>query len=131
MIYILLIIDILISNYTNYTSYFFILYLYNKPYKYYLLTALILDLIIFKNIYNIFILTFMYFLNKIFKSLNKNNLISYIFIMLFNYIIYIFLSNLLLQNSIFTTLIKIGSNLLLNLILYLLSFNIKRKVENE
>ena len=63
MIYILLIIDILISNYTNYTSYFFILYLYNKPYKYYLLTALILDLIIFKNIYNIFILTFMYFLN--------------------------------------------------------------------
>ena len=51
--------------------------------------------------------------------------------MLFNYIIYIFLSNLLLQNSIFTTLIKIGSNLLLNLILYLLSFNIKRKVENE
>ncbi len=131
MIYVLLIIDILINNYTKYTSYFFITYLYNKPYKYYLITALILDLVIFKGLYNTIILTFMYLCNKIFKPLNKNNLFSYLFITIFNYIFYILFSNLLLFNNITIILIKIGKNLIFNLIFYLLSFNLARKEKYE
>ena len=54
MIYILL--DILINNFTKYISFFFIVYLYNKTYKYYLYIALILDFIIFDTFfYNTFI----------------------------------------------------------------------------
>ena len=64
MIYFLLIFDILVNNYSQYTSYFFIINLYNKPYKDYLITALILDLIIFKSYYNIIILSLMYLINK-------------------------------------------------------------------
>lgn len=131
MIYVLLIIDILINNYTKYTSYFFITYLYNKPYKYYLITALILDFVIFKGLYNTIILTFMYLCNKIFKPLNKNNLFSYLFITIFNYIFYILFSNLLLFNNITIILIKIGKNLIFNLIFYLLSFNLARKENYE
>ena len=127
MIYLLLPVDILINNYTPYTSFFFLMYLYNKKYSYYLITALILDLVIFKSFYNIIILTIIYFINKIFKDLNKNNIISYLFIMLFNYILYIFLSNIIMSNSIFNILIKIEKNILFNLILYTLSFNIARK----
>ena len=47
MILLLILLDILINNYTKYSSYFFLIYLYNKPYKYYLLTGIILDFIIF------------------------------------------------------------------------------------
>lgn len=122
MIYFFVLIDILINNYTKYTSYFFIVYLYNKSYKYYLLTGLILDLLIFNTFYNTLILSCIYFINKIFKDLNKKNIYNYLFINIFNYIIYILLINFLLFNSLSNTLILLGSNLIVNTFFYLLNY---------
>ena len=124
MIYLLLLLDIIINNYTNFTSFFFLVYLYKKPYKYYLLTALILDFIVFNSYYNIIILSALYLMNKIFKDLNKDNFYSYLFAVTFNYIYYIILSNLLSLNSILSILFIIGKNLFINLLFYLLMYNI-------
>ena len=121
----LLLLDILINNYTSYTSFFFILFLYNKTYKYYLLTGLFLDLIIFNTLfYNLIILTIMYFSNKIMKELNKNNFGVFVFINTFNYLLFIILSNLLTFNNIPYILVSIGSNLVINLTFYILSFRL-------
>ena len=124
MIYILLLIDILINNYTKFTSFFFLIFLYNKPYKYFLLTGLILDLIIFNTFYNTIILSLMYFLNKIFTNLNKQNFYNYLFFTIFNYLIFIFMTNLISFNSLSNILVFIGNNLFINTIFYLLSFRI-------
>lgn len=122
MILLLILLDILINNYTNYYSYFFLIYLYNKSYKYYLLTGIILDFIIFNTyFYNIIILSLMYIINKIFKDLNKNNFYVFMFYMLFNYLTYIVLSNILI-NGMYNILINIGFNLLINLLFYILFF---------
>ena len=122
MIILLILLDILINNYTSFSSYFFLVYLYNKPYKYYLLTGIILDFIIFNTyFYNIIILSLMYIINKIFKDLNKNNFYVFMFYMLFNYITYIILSNILI-NGMYNILINIGFNLIINLLFYLLAF---------
>jgi len=67
MIYLMITLDVIINNYTKYTSFFFIIYLYNKSYKYFLLTGLILDLIIFNTFFiNTLILSIMFMFNKIF-----------------------------------------------------------------
>ena len=125
MIYFLILLDIIINNYSSFTSYFFIIYLYNKPYKYYLLTALIFDLVIFNTLYiNIIIFSILYFLNKIFANLNKNNIFTFLFFCLFNYNFYIILSNLLNINGFAHILMNIGTNLLINILFYLLSFRL-------
>ena len=125
MIYFLILLDILINNYTKYTSLFFLLYLYDKPYQYYLLTGLILDLLIFNSLFiNTIILSLMFWLNKIFKDLNKKNFYNYIFFLTFNYIIYIFLTNIFMLNNISNILIYIGSNLIINLLFYILSYRL-------
>ena len=122
MILLLVLLDILINNYTKNSSYFFLIYLYNKPYKYYLLTGIILDFIIFNTyFYNIIILSLMYVINKIFKDLNKNNFYVFIFFMIFNYITYIVLSNIFL-NGMYNILVNIGFNLIINLLFYTLAF---------
>ncbi len=122
MIYFLILIDIIIANYTKYNTYFFIIYLYNKKYKDYLLTALILDIIIFQNIYNLIILTIIYFLNKLFHNLNKNNIAVYLLINTFNYTMYIILSNILTFTTINNILLKIGLNIPFSLLFYILSY---------
>lgn len=125
MIFLLTFLDILINNYTRYTSFFFIIYLYNKSYKYYLITALILDFIIFDTyFYNLIILSTIYLFNKIFKSLNKNNFFNYVFINIFNFIIYIIISNLFMYNSIENILISIGNYLIINILFYILSYRL-------
>jgi len=125
MIYLLLIIDVLLNNFTSYTSYFFIIFLYNKPYKFFLLTGVILDFIIFNNLFlNTILLSVIYLCNKVFKDLNKHNFYNYIFINIFNYLLFIILSNLLMCNNITNILIIIGSSLLINLIFYVLSYRI-------
>ena len=123
MIYILILLDIIITNYTKYHTFFFILYLYNKSYKYYLITGLILDLIIFNSIFNTIILSILYIINKSFKNLNYQNILVYLFINLFNYIFYIVLSNLIYQNNIGNILYTIGFNLIINMIFYILGRN--------
>ena len=129
MIYFLILIDILINNYTRYTSFLFLIFLYNKPYKDYLLTGLILDFIIFNQPFNTIILSIIYLFNKIFKDLNKNNFYNYLFIAIFNYIVYIILSHLL-TNKLTYILILIGKNLLFNIILYILSYKEERRGYN-
>lgn len=127
MIYFLLVLDILVNNFTKYTSYFFIIYLYQKPFKYYLLTGLILDFLIFNTMFlNTIILLIMYFFNYIFKDLNKENFGNYILITCFNYLMYIILTNLVMTKNIDYILIQIGLNLTINLIFYILSFRIVR-----
>ncbi len=126
MIYFLILLDIIINNYTPYTSFFFIIYLYQKPYKYYLLTALILDFLIFNTyFYNLIILSLMYLMNQIFNNLNKNNFYVYLFFVIFNYLSYIILSNILNLNSLYHILISIGANLIINLLFYLLAYKKK------
>ena len=121
MIYLLILLDVLVANYTPYTSYFFLIYLYNKSYKDYLLTGLILDLVILNRpFYNTIILSIMYIFNRVFKDLNKKNFYNYLFITLFNYIIFIILSNLSALNTII--LINIGLSLAINLIFYALVY---------
>ena len=131
MIYLLFLLDILINNYTSYTSYFFIIYLYNKSYKYYLLTGLILDLVIFKSLFtNTLILSLIYLFNKVFKELNKTNIFNYIFINIFNYIVFIFLTNIMFLRNLDTILILLGNNLLINTIFYILSYRIYENLKN-
>ena len=128
MIYPLIFLDILINNYSPYTSFFFLTFLYQKSYKYYLLTALILDFIVFNTYYyNLILLTIMYFLNKIFTFLNLDNILSYLFFFLFNYNAYIILSNLMALTSIRSLFVSLGSNLLINMFFYLLCYNILSK----
>lgn len=125
MIYLLFLIDILINNFTKYTSYFFIVFLYNKPYKCYLLVGLILDLIVFDTyFYNLIILTIIYFLNRLLSDLNKNNFYNYVFINAFNYLMFIILTNSLNFNNIENILLILGSNLLVNILFYILSYRI-------
>ena len=123
MIYFLLIIDILINNYTKYTSFFFLIFLYNKPYKYYLITALILDFLIFNTYFqNSIILSILYFINTSFNDLNKNNIYSFLFISLFNYIFYIILANIFPFFDLKNILEVIGYNLIINMFFYYLAF---------
>ena len=125
MIYLLILLDIIINNFTAYTSYFFIIYLYKKEYRYYLLTGLILDLLIFNTLLlNTIILTIMYICNKVFKELNKNNFYNFIFVTVFNYLLYIILTNLIMINNVPNILINIGMNLFINLVFYILSFRV-------
>ena len=128
MIFFLIILDVLINNYSNFTSFFFLIYLYNKPYKYYVLTALILDLVIFNHpFYNLIFLSVIYLLNKVFTDLNKNNILNFIFINTFNLIVYIILSNLSSYFSIPVILVNIGNSLFINLLFYMLSYNCYNK----
>lgn len=123
MIFLLILLDIIVNNFTQYTSYFFINYLYNKPFKFYLLTALILDFLVFNTLfYNLIALTAIYIFNKIFKWLNKNNFYNYIYICTFNYIMFIAITNALSFNNIPHILITIGQNLVLNIIFYSLTY---------
>jgi len=132
MIYLLLILDIIINNFSKYNSYFFIIFLYNKRYKDYLLTGLILDILIFdKFLINTIILSVIYIFNKIFKELNKKNKYNYIFINIFNYILYIILSNIVLLNSFYNIFLQIGQNLIINIIFYILSYRLKYVVKNS
>ena len=131
MIYLLVLLDVLISNYTKYTSYFFVIYLYNKPYKYYLLCGLLLDLVIFNSyLFNTIILSLMFLINKIFEGLNKNNIYNYAFINIFNYLLYIILTNLSLLNSINNILILIGNNLIINILFYILCYRVYKNSKN-
>lgn len=125
MIFILFFLDILINNVTIYTSFFFIIYLYNKTYKFYLYVGLILDLIIFDTLFiNIIILSIIYLMNKLLKDLNKYNFYNFLFITIYDYLLYIIISNLISWNNLNYVFLSIGSNLIINLIFYILSYKL-------
>ena len=124
---ILLILDILIYNFTAYNSYFFllsILFYRDKDYMKILFIGLILDLIILNKLFiNTFILLLIFIINKrIFKLKNKN-LKSYLLITNFNFLLY----NILLS-LIYSFNLKVFSmSFIINIIFYLLSYNLVKK----
>lgn len=131
MIFLWIILDVLLNNFTSFTSFFFIVTLYNKPYKYFLFVGLMFDFILFNTyFYNIIIFTIIYFMNYLLKDLNKNNFYNFVFVNIYNYILYIILSNILF-NNINNLLLTIGNNLLINLLFYVLSYRIYIKKYNK
>ena len=135
MIFILFCLDIFINNFTIYTSFFFIIYLYNKTYRYYLYVGLILDLIILDTYFiNVIILSIVYLMNILLKDLNKYNFYNFLFITIYDYLIYIIASNLIELNNLNYVFLSIGSNLIINLVFYILSYKLiikKIKINNK
>lgn len=130
MIFFIILLDIIISNYTNYISYFFINYLYNKELKYYILTGLTLDLIVFNTLNNTIILVIIYYINKIFKSFNKDNYYIYIIINIINYILYITITNVIMNNGIITIIMSIKISIIINIIYIILSYPFHKNCNN-
>lgn len=125
MIY--LILDIFIYNYTKYKSYFFLVSLYNKNIIYYIGMGLILDFIVFNTfLLNSIILLIIYFINKFFSRYNIKNIYIYLLNLLVDYIVYISLTNLVLNNALNVILVNIGKSLILNLLFYFLCFKLKK-----
>ena len=123
MIYLSIILDIFMYNYTSLKSFFFIRYLYNKSIIYYICSGIFLDIIIFHSFFiNTIILIIIYFINKLFKYFNKSNYIIYLIINLFNIILFIILTNLCSLNSIKYTLILIGNSLIINILFLSISY---------
>lgn len=125
MIY--LILDIFIYNYTKYKSYFFLVSLYNKNIIYYIGMGLILDFIVFNTfLLNSIILLIIYFINKFFSRYNIKNIYIYLLNLLVDYIVYISITNLVLNNALNVILVNIGKSLILNLLFYFLCFKLKK-----
>lgn len=123
MIYLSIILDVLIYNYTSLKSFFFIRYLYNKGIIYYICSGVFLDIIVFHSFFiNTIILIIIYCINKLFKYFNKSNYIIYLIINLFNIILFIILTNLCNLNSIKYTLILIGNSLIINILFLSISY---------
>ena len=125
MIY--LILDIFIYNYTKYKSYFFLVSLYNKNIICYIGMGLILDFIVFNTfLLNSIILLIIYFINKFFSRYNIKNIYIYLLNLLVDYIVYISITNLVLNNALNVILVNIGKSLILNLLFYFLCFKLKK-----
>lgn len=125
MIY--LILDIFIYNYTKYKSYFFLVSLYKKNIIYYIGMGLILDFIVFNTfLLNSVIILIIYFINKFFSRYNIKNIYIYLLNLLVDYIVYISITNLVLNNALNIILVNIGKSLILNLLFYLLCFKLKK-----
>lgn len=122
-----LILDIFIYNYTKYKSYFFLVSLYNKNIIYYIGMGLILDFIVFNTfLLNSIILLIIYFINKFFSRYNIKNIYIYLLNLLVDYIVYISITNLVLNNALNVILVNIGKSLILNLLFYFLCFKLKK-----
>ena len=120
-----ILLDVIMGNYSIFNTYFFIPFLYRKSYKHYLLVGLILDLIIFRCIfYNTIILTILYLLNIFFRNLKKNNVINYVIVSIINYILFIMISNIIFNNNFINIFNIIIYNFLINLFFIFLSYKI-------
>ena len=112
MKYVLL--DVLLGNYSGYTSFFFLNNLNNKSFIYNIAVALFLDFIVLKTYYvNIILISLFYVIRKyIFKI---NNYYQYIFVNLFFTIIYY-----LITSGIFSylNLMKLVIIILIHFIFY-------------
>lgn len=129
MIYLSILLDILIYNYSSFNSYFFIRYLYNKNILYYICSGLFLDIIIFHSILvNTIILIIIYYINILFRRFNKDNLYIYLINLLFSMFIYIFITNIINYNSIYNIFILIGNSLFINILFYIISYKSNNKL---
>ena len=124
MIYPLIFLDLLINSYSHFCTYFFLIFLYNKSYLSYLLVGLIFDLLLFNTYFiSTIIFTIIYFSNKIFKDIDKESFLNYLLINLFNFELFIILSNIIFNNFM-NSISVIGKSILLYLIFISLSYRL-------
>jgi len=130
MILLLLLLDLLVYNFTSYNSYFILLSLLlisDKEYFKIILIGLFLDLI-FVNTYfiNTLILLILFFINKKILKISKNDMKHYFFISNFNFILYNFFLSLIYGYNIMT----FTTTFLINILFCLLSYkNVKKHIK--
>ena len=118
MIYLLL--DILIYNYTNYKTYFFLLNLNSNKYFNILTIGIILDCFIFNTYFiNTLLLTGFYLLKKYFFNNYSKRLIIYLIYYIVCILIYYLITNLIFNYINVLILLKI---LLINVIGVIISY---------
>lgn len=123
-----LFLDVLIYNYTSYNSFFFLLSLLtidDKEYIKVIILGLLLDLIIFNLPYiNTTILLLLFIINKKIIKIKDRSLKTFLYLILFDYFVYIFFLIMLNRNLNFTNFII---SIIINIIFYVLSYNNLKK----
>ena len=123
-----LLLDVLIYNFTPYNSFFFLIALNfyeNDSYLKVISLGLVLDFIILDTPFiNTVILFILFVINKRLIKINKRTLKNYLFINIFNYIIYT--SILIIINQNFDTN-KFITSIIINTIFCTLSYNLCKK----
>jgi len=124
----LLFLDVLIYNYTNYNSFFFLvaINLYDQnDYIKILTLGLTLDLILLNQPFiNTISLFLIFIINKRFIKIQTKNLNDYVYINLFNFLIYNSILIIINQNL---DIYKFMISLIVNFLFYLLSYNLVQK----
>ena len=128
MIWSLVLLDVLIYNYTNYKSFFFIVSInLLKPEDYIkiILIGLFLDLIILNQFFiNTISLLVLFMLNKKVIPLKNKSFYNYLISYIFNYLSYILILSVYNQNF---NLSAFCISLVINLIFVILSYNLLKK----
>ena len=116
----LLLLDILIYNFTSYLSYFSLLNINNKSYIYNISIALLLDTLITKIFpLNIIWFTIFFILKKYLFKFNYHNFLTYYIFNILIIFIYYLINNILFS---YITLINIINVLLINSIMIVISY---------
>lgn len=123
MIFLLLFLDILVGCFGKYFTYFVIVYVYNKPFKYYLLVGLLLDFILF-NTYYVYVVIFslIYLVSKLFDRFNKDKFIVYMVNILVNLLFFVVVSSVLFKNDFYRIFYIIKNGLVINIIFYIIYY---------
>ena len=125
---ILLVLDILIYNFTSYNSFFFLIslnFFTNKDYLKVILLGLTIDLILLNTPFiNTIILFLLFLINKKFIKLHNRSLIDYLYINLLNLGIYNLILIIINQNL---NLMNFLISLIINILFYLLSYNLVKR----
>jgi len=128
MSFIFLVLDILIYNFTDYNTFFFLISLnFYKEYDYIkvIILGLFIDLVILsKPLTNTIILFSLLLINKKIFKLKKRSLTNFICLNTFNFVIYNLILILLNQNLNISDFII---SLVINFIFYILSYNFCKK----
>ena len=122
---ILLLLDLLIYNFTTAQTYLVLLnFSYKKKISTLFLIALILDFILFSTLYkNLFVFLILFLLNHFVYNYDLKNLVHYLSVQILNYSLFIFLSMLLSFNFSFSACCNIiVEHLLLNFIIWILFY---------
>lgn len=118
-----LILDILIYNYTNYLSFFFLVDLNKRKLLVNVGIALIIDYILNMYIYNLIFLLVIYLITKLIK-INMHNLLNYYLYNISIILIYYIFSNIIFN---YITILNFLNVLIINSIFILISYKIDNK----
>ena len=127
MIWLLLLLDVLIYNFTSYSTYFFLLSILitsKKDCVSIIILGLFLDFVVLSTPFvNTIILLLLFFLDKKFFKMQKRELKSFLLITNFNFVFYYFLLSALYSLDLST----FALTFLINLLFCLLSYNLLKK----